>query len=114
MEVLARYWTLLALTALLSRSRAVIAPGAEWAQAADAKCSCESAWHLSGSKQIVMCASERFHRPFSSIDYGARGGFCVFEFRGKISVTLTVALRRDRGALEQLRKIKCLALFELR
>src|SRR5271167_3817850 len=97
MEVLARYWTLLALKVLLSRSRAAIAPRAQWAQAADAKCSCESAWHLGGSKQIGMCASERFHRRFSSIDYGARGGSCVCEFRGKTSVTLTVTLRRDRG-----------------
>src|SRR5277367_6787836 len=114
MEVLARHWTLLALTAQLSRSRAVIAPRAQRAQAADAKCLCESAWHLSGSKQIVMCACERFHRRVSSIDYGARGGSCVFEYRGKISVTLTATAFRDRGALEQLRQIKCLALFEFR
>jgi hypothetical protein len=75
---------------------------------------CVSAWHLRTSKQIVMCASERFHRRFSSIDYGARGGFCVCEFRGIFSGTLTVTLRRDRRVLVRLRQIKCFAWFELR
>ena len=61
-----------------------------------------------------MCGSERFHRRLSSIDYGAREGFCVFEFRGKTSGTLTVTLRRYRRALVRLRQIKCFAWFELR
>jgi len=55
-----------------------------------------------------MCGSERFHRRFSSIDYGARGGLCACEFRGIFSGTLTMTLRRDRRALAQLRQIKCL------
>jgi hypothetical protein len=70
------------------RNRAAIVQRAETAQAADAKCSL--AWHLCTSKQIVMCGSERFHRRFSSIDYGARRGLCACEFRGIFSGTLTV------------------------
>jgi hypothetical protein len=31
-----------------------------------------------------MCASERFHRRFSSIDYDARGDCCQGEFRGQL------------------------------
>jgi hypothetical protein len=112
MEVLGRYWTLLTLAALVSRSRAAIVQRAETAQAADAKCSL--AWHLCTSKQIVMCGSERFHRRFSSIDYGARVGLCACEFRGIFSGTLTMTLSPDRRALAQLRQIKCLAWFELR
>jgi hypothetical protein len=40
-----------------------------------------------------MCASERIHRRFSSLDYDAREDFCVIEFRLKISETLTAAAR---------------------
>jgi hypothetical protein len=48
--------------------------------------------------QIVMCASERFRRGFSSIDYDARGDFSVLEFQGKTSETLTApTLRFQRG-----------------
>ena len=96
------------------RSRAVTVPTAERNFVASAKGSCELAWHLRTSKQIVMCASEQSHRDFSSIDYEARRDCCVFEYRGKISETLTVTPRRDRRALVQLRQIKCLAWFELR
>jgi len=35
------------------------------------------------------CAYERFHRRFSNIDYDAREGFCVFEYRGEFSDTRT-------------------------
>jgi len=50
------------------------------------------------SRQIVMCASERFLRGSSSIDYDARGDFRVLEFQGKISETLRApALRFQRG-----------------
>jgi hypothetical protein len=42
-----------------------------------------------------MCASEQFHRGFSSFDYDARRDFCVFEYRGKISETLTAAASGD-------------------
>jgi Bacterial mobilisation protein (MobC) len=61
-----------------------------------------------------MCGSKRFHRRFSSIDYGASGGLCACEFRGIFSGTLTVTLGGARRALAQLRQIKCLAWLELR
>ena len=61
-----------------------------------------------------MCGSERFHRRLSSIDYEARCDFRGSEFRGILSGTLAVTLRRDRRALARLRQIKCLAWFELR
>jgi hypothetical protein len=48
-----------------------------------------------GSDQFVMCASERFHQRFSSIDYGARGDIRVIEFRGIFSETLTAAACSD-------------------
>jgi hypothetical protein len=85
-----------------SRNRAVTVPTAERNFVAGAKGSCERAWHLRTSTSIVMCASEQIHLPFSSIDYDLRRDFCVFEYRGKISVTLTVTLLRDGCALEQL------------
>jgi len=114
MEVLGQHWTLLALVALVSRSRAAIGPRAERAQAVETNRSSESAWHLRTTKQIVMCGSERFHRRFSSIDYDARRDFRGSEFRGDFSGTLTATAFRDRRALVQLRQIKCLAWFELR
>jgi hypothetical protein len=64
-----------------SRSRAVTVPTVERNFVASAKGLCERAWHLRTSTSIVMCASEQFHRCFSSIDYDARKDFCVFEFR---------------------------------
>jgi hypothetical protein len=97
-----------------SRNRAAAAPRAGKILVATAKRSCESAWHLRASNQIVMCSSERFHRRFSSIDYDARCNFLVSELRANISGTLTATAFSERSALEQLRQIKFLALFELR
>jgi hypothetical protein len=52
-----------------------------------------------------MCASGRFHRRFSSIDYDAREDFRGGEFRGIFSETLTArALRFQRGR-EQSRSV---------
>jgi hypothetical protein len=61
-----------------------------------------------------MCGSERFHRRFSSIDYDARCNFLVSELRANFSGTLTATAFLNRRSLEQLRRIKCLASFELR
>jgi hypothetical protein len=52
-----------------------------------------------------MCASERFHRRFSSIDYDARGDFRGSEFRGKTTETLTAPTLRFQRGREQSRPI---------
>jgi hypothetical protein len=46
-----------------------------------------------------MCASEQFHRRFSSIDYDAKGDFCREGFRGEISETLTAPTLRFGGVV---------------
>jgi hypothetical protein len=48
-----------------------------------------------------MCASDEFHRSFSSFDYDARRDFCVFEYRGKIRAELLQQLHRVMDALVQ-------------
>jgi hypothetical protein len=57
------------------------------------------------SEQFGMCASERFHQRFSSIDYDARWGFRGGEFRGKISETLTAPTLRYQRSREKSRSI---------
>jgi hypothetical protein len=61
-----------------------------------------------------MCASERFQRRFSSIDYEAKGDCCAGEFRGEISETLTPpAFRRQRGRKQSrlINRSLCLSLL---